>query len=251
MWGNNIGSSWTVRNYSESGQRVGYTPGANYIAGMAFPDPTYDGSFVLARVKNNISAVELHNTTPSSDSAIVSVTSSNNRLIRPSMARNSLGKTLYSIVSSYGDYTSYESAIGLSLDKTVAVEVYSSSSQWQNWNMNVRGTGGMVISNVNVAYARYKIVDSNMLEYNASATFDISGALSASVMIDLPMQPKLAIESKVGGAYVTNSDGSKSGYVLLCPNNEPNAAYVRRYATTTWDSGSGRAFRIFGSFEIG
>src|SRR5690606_19634335 len=56
------GAEWVITEYGIAGPRVGYTPGANYIAGMSFPSPCVDDRVAVARNLDGLATVELFTT---------------------------------------------------------------------------------------------------------------------------------------------------------------------------------------------
>jgi len=97
----------TTTEYGIAGPRVGYSSAANYVAGMAFPNPCADDRVAVARVSEGTSTVELWVA-----GAGTVLAESSTRLVRPQFPAGRDDRVICSAVSYYGTtYTDYVSDI--------------------------------------------------------------------------------------------------------------------------------------------
>jgi hypothetical protein len=100
------GTAWATTDYGTSGPRIGHIPAANYVAGMAFPNPCPDDRVAVARYLEGESSVELW-----IDGVVEVLATSPTRLVRPMFPAGRLDRVLCSDVSHYGGYTDYRADI--------------------------------------------------------------------------------------------------------------------------------------------
>lgn len=101
------GMEWVTTSYGIAGPRFGYNSGANYIAGMSFPDPCPRDVVAVANVTGNVSRVSVY--TEGTEKVLAQYTGSH-RLIRPMFPTGYDDRLVFSQVMTYGTiYTDYQS----------------------------------------------------------------------------------------------------------------------------------------------
>lgn len=112
---NRTAGTWgDVQEYGTAGKRVGYVAASNYLPGVAFPDPAYDDTLVVAREAAGVSTIEEFRTVRGQLTNATLATSTEARLIRPFVPQGgSPFGALYCHVTSYSPstYRDYQSSI--------------------------------------------------------------------------------------------------------------------------------------------
>lgn len=106
-------TTWEDSSYGIAGPRVGYVSSSNYIAGMAFPEPAYQDSVIVARNGTFGGTVELYSRTDTAETKKV-IYETQKWVGRP-MATKFAGPiySMFSDVSMYNSFADYDSKVVL------------------------------------------------------------------------------------------------------------------------------------------
>ncbi|WP_372595659.1 hypothetical protein, partial [Actinotalea sp.] len=162
------GTGWTTTEYGTAGPRLGYTDTANYIAGMAFPNPCIDDRVAVARQVDGLSSVDMY----VGDTSTQLAASATTRLARPAFPINGdPTRVIASDVSYYGaSYTDYASDIVALFDDTGSDVVTSGTQQVTILCGELRT--GRILSTVPVSAASWEQVhrDAGSIEITVPVT---------------------------------------------------------------------------------
>jgi len=119
--------------------------------------------------------------------------------------------------------------------------------EWFNYTPTIAAGGSMTVSNVTIAYAKWKTHGKTMQIAIQVSSFDLGGSASQLVTATYPGNVNALISEAGMGAARDNGSGPYPTGAITFSN--ANVIYVRKYDVSNWALSTARALLVNGVFE--
>ncbi len=136
--------------------------------------------------------------------------------------------------------------ISLTFRRAVEAVVNRMLGQWQDWTPTYGASGSMTYGSITTNVARYKRIG-NTVFFCIDATGTTGGSASNGITFTLPVETKNANGLTTGAGRAV--DGGVSLSAFWFTSGSTTVASVRKYDSSNYGLGAGRAISLSGCYE--